>query len=549
MTQSKFLIRTSGALALVALLSACGGSDNTPEPDPDPPTTTPEPTPPASVEQLSLDINAAEANAMAAKKMADGARETAKENAGMLSTEEVAGDSGVALKAAQAILDAKMAVETAHTNAENALEAAKTAQTAVMALADDHPHKAALTTRVNQVIEDVDGYVTEIKGIRDGADMEDYVYEVMGEDEKGTPRSVANMVGEAIAATLALADTASNNNLTRAVGAHTDGSIPTGFTAADDDLKLRMDDAKGNTWEEIVENRGGAVVTMPLGTPGNAGNVGLKVAKIAGMKVADVWNTEAERPTGTIDDGTEHDNADYMGIPGTVYCLGDDCKMTDGELEGSWYFAATNASTHYVVNPNRTDRRTTRYTPETLYAVFGHWLDDDANDDGTTGDWQFNSFATAEGEGTNAVAMGADVEGLDDGNKASYSGDAIGMSVRTRGTGDDKTTDSGRFTADVKLNATFSATPSVTGTINNFAGDAVNPAWTVSLGDATFSGAADLASAYGTAVTNGRDGRWSARAYGTSTTEDPARPTGFYGGFSVHFSDGDAAGAYATRKD
>ena len=149
------------------------------------------------------------------------------------------------------------------------------------------------------------------------------------------------------------------------------------------------------------------------------------------------------------------------------------------------------------------------------------------------------------GSGTDGAYLGAasGQDGIDDGDKASNSGNAVGMSSRTQGSSDSKTTDSGRSKPAVKLSASFEPAPTVTGTINNFMGDAVNSAWSVSPGAATLAqGSANT----GTAVTDGRDGMWSAQAYGTSGTE---RPTGIYGGFAVHFSDGEAAGAYVTRAD
>ncbi len=537
MTQSKFLIRTSGALALVALLSACGGS-NTPEPDPEPPTTTPEPPPPASVESLSLAIQTAENDAMAANKMAADALKSAMKYDDMLTTLAAAGDSGAAMMAAQAILDAEMDVGTALSNAEDALADAKAAKMDVMALADDHPHKATLMTSVDRVVEMAEMYVDTIKGISTGTELEGAVAEVEGTNEKGTPRSIANTVGTDIAGALALSDAPAAGNLSGARVAHgTTAPVAADVAAA---LRHVTDDAKGMTWAELVGEDN--LMTMPIGTD----RAGVSVASIDGMAVAKVWATESDRPADGADiaDGALQgiaDAANYMGIPGTAYCLGTDCKVAGGKLMGSWYFAQTaaNSAVHYVRNTDRATRDATPYVAETLYAQYGHWLTE------TGGDWTVNTFATAIGQGTDGAYLGlaSAQDGIDDGDKASYSGGAVGMSSRTQGSGDSKTTDSGRFTASVKLNAAFGAAPTVTGTINNFQGDAVNSGWSVSLGEATL---AQGTQNQGTAVTGGRDGMWSAQAYGTSGTE---RPRGIYGGFAVHFSDGDAAGAYATRAD
>ena len=103
--------------------------------------------------------------------------------------------------------------------------------------------------------------------------------------------------------------------------------------------------------------------------------------------------------------------------------------------------------------------------------------------------------------------------------------------------------DSGRFTANVELTAEFGTAPMLGGTINGFQGSAVNSNWTVSLEKGAFA-AGTLAD--GATITTGRDGEWSAASFGNDNT---ARPGGIFGGFNAHFSDGHAAGAYATRKD
>ncbi len=529
----KFALKFSTPLVIVGalFLASCGDSSDPPPEDPPPPVETG----PASVEQLSLNILNAGIKADAANTSAEDALKSATESGAKLLTDEVGGDSSAAMMAAQAIVDAARDIGTALTDANDALTAAKAARTEVMALADDHPEKATLMTTVDAVIEDAEGFVDAIKAINDGTDLEDLVAEVEGTDGMGTPRSIANAVGEAIATALELNAT-NTGGLGRGVGTH-GTAAPAGTIAASH--KVVMDDAKGHTWEEIVEYRGGMVVTKPIGTD----NAGLKVASIAGMETTKVWATLPEAELETIDDGEDFENANYMGIDGTVHCLGTDCKVTDGKLVGSWYFAQTDAATtHYVRNPDSVLGRTTPYVDETLYATYGHWLD--VAEDGAA---TVNTFATTGGDATGSgVALGAAsaLADVDDGDKATYKGGAVGMSVLKTGTGDDQTTDSGRFTAAVELNATFDATtPTVRGTINNFEGDATNPTWSVTLETATLSGASPET---GVAVTNGRDGTWNAQAYGNDVAK---RPTGIFGGFSVHFEDGDAAGAYATRDE
>ena len=69
----------------------------------------------------------------------------------------------------------------------------------------------------------------------------------------------------------------------------------------------------------------------------------------------------------------------------------------------------------------------------------------------------------------------------------------------------------------------------------------IDSGWTVELERKALPAVGDFDD--GKTVATGRDGVWSATAYGTAGS----RPTGIFGGFNAHFSDGHAAGAYATR--
>lgn len=356
---------------------------------------------------------------------------------------------------------------------------------------------------------------------------------LLGADVDETPRSKANEVGNAIATALTL--NASNTaGLSRGVGTHGEtGSVVADVPSA---LRQTMDNARDYTWAEIVMKNGGEVVTMPIGT----GNTGVKLASLAGMATAKVWATASERPTEDVADFTaDTGTATDMGFPGNVHCLGSECTVTDGKLVGSQYFAQTAAIAvvHCVSNTSNAERDATPYVPEDLYAMYGHWLVMDVG----TGAATVNTIATGTGAGT----QGADLATNEDlASEAFYSGDAIGVSVLKKGLGDSATTESGRFTASIMLNASFEVAPTVIGTINNFKGGAVNSAWSVRLGEATL--ATTTGGNTGTAVTGGRDGSWNAQAYGTNVAK---RPAGIFGGFSAHFADGGAAGAYATTKD
>ena len=129
---------------------------------------------------------------------------------------------------------------------------------------------------------------------------------------------------------------------------------------------------------------------------------------------------------------------------------------------------------------------------------------------------------------------------------ATYEGTAAGMSLHKEVDGDGVavpgTLQSGAFTADVTLTANFGGTPTLGGYINGFEGNAVDPDWRVTLVQGGFTTAATLTD--GTTTASADNGVWSAQGYGTSGE----RPTGIFGGFNAHFSDGHAAGAFATRK-
>ena len=466
--------------------------------------------------------------AMAAGEAADDALENAEKYDGMLLTDSVAGDSGQAMANAQAILDAQTAASNAVDAAQEALDAANEAKDDADAI-EDGAQKDSLIEAIDEAIEEAKAALKTATDIRDGRELERAAEAVTGgptADPQGTPRSIADTVGMSIASGL-LPGTMDG----RTRGEH--GATAPAATI-DKDHKVELNDGKGHTWAEIVGEDN--LTTMPIGTD----RAPVKVASIAGMTPAMVW---ASVPTAITDlaaaaatNGAMFADADYNGIGGTAYCLGTDCKVTEGKLAGSWYFAQTaaNAATPYVSNPNRDEREMTPYVAETLFARFGHWIELDNTD------WEVNTFALSGGGTAVSVAANAD---LDDDDKATYSGSAAGMSAyktpKASGMGDH--IDTGRFTADVSLNATFGGTPVVRGTIDNFQGDAVGN-WTVTLESATL----DTSEESGTAVSTGRDGSWSATAYGNDADK---RPAGIFGGFSAHFSDGHAAGAYATRKD
>ena len=178
------------------------------------------------------------------------------------------------------------------------------------------------------------------------------------------------------------------------------------------------------------------------------------------------------------------------------------------------------------------------YVPEAMYAQFGHWLTvDDA------GLVTINRYAAVGATtGTAAVTTGLSflkVDGMPD--SATYNGDAAGMSVH-------KTTDEDGTVHEHLLRCVHGrcrAPPKVRrrrvdvtlgGTIDGFEGNAVDPMWTVELerrvftGDGTGGGTqGSFTDTPGKTVASGRDGEWSATAYGAQD----ARPSGIFGVFNA----------------
>ena len=554
MSMYKNLTTICAAAALALGLAACGGGGGGGNGDTgmngggQPPA----PPPPANLTALFGAAQTAITNAENAVAAAEEAETDAVDSAKMLTTTEVGGDSAKAMMSAQAILAARDAAAKAVTDAEAALAAAEKAETDAMAIADDHPQKSALMAAVDAAIEEAEASVKMATATRDGTKLKNAVAEVTGANKKGTPRSVANTVGGHIQAALMHTDTSPQRTGTR-IADHVNTGVPAAVAAA---LKHSANDAQGMTWAMIVGEDN--VMKMRLGTIASdtgvltTGNEEVSVASIAGMTATDV--TATTLTDGTIDADGGSTPGSYMGITGAVVCLGgsDGCKVTDGKLGAGWYFSPAMPKAYYQSQADDTSTdadESMLYEAETLYASYGYWLVDagaatpnDATDDNV---WTIHtsSSSLADNSNVDVSTVGTPANELED--SATYSGSAAGISVRTMGSGTSKTTDSGMFTADVMLEAKFGATTALEGTINNFQGDAVGAGWSVKLHSSAIDGTAFTAGDDATA--GGRTGVWSATMYGS--TAAAARPSGVHGGFVAHFADGDAAGAFAARKD
>ena len=528
---TRSLMAACSIVALTAVMYGCvhDGGDDTTTGDMDMEMPMPDPTAGLFATATDSRTDAEQAGTDAADAV------TAATEAAMgLSTMAVAGDSSMAMMNAEAIVGdegAQATVGQAVTNAKTALADAEAAKTEAEALDDDNEHKASLIAALDKAIEVAKEQIMATEGHRDGDALKASVDAVTGgedEDPQGTPRSIANAVGMDIA--MALLPTATGGGIRV-----THGDVAPADTIADE-LKVEMDDRVGMTWAEII----GDTTKMRIATSGTDTNE-VDAASVDGMTLT---SQATETADGEFADDGMLVGANYKGIAGTIFCVGSDCTVTENaddntmrDLGGSWYFTPTNADEHWVENADGT-----AYVEDTLFTAYGHWLD--VNGDGV---WTVNTFADSDGATTYTLAAADDQNELGDDDTASYSGAAAGMSVykTDNAAGDGQDINSGRFTANVSLTATFGASPMIGGTISGFGGSAVNENWRVTLEDATLA-AGGTETGNAPTVATGRDGVWSNQAYGGDAD---ARPTGVFGGFTAHFSDGHAAGAYATRKD
>ena len=485
--------------------------------------------------------------ALAAADTEDGsALMMAMEAAAKIGTEASDGNSMAAMMNAQAVLDAKDALEMALGDAKAAKMAAEEAKAAT----EDADVIAALDIAISNAETEIEA----AEMVLNGDDLAGYVDMVTGgedADPMGTPASVAKGVAQAVA--MALGPTSNTDGTGTRVTPLT--AVPTDATtevAALRDTtsgsenpvakanKFTGDNHMGRTWAEIV---GDGVMTVRIS------NVLTEVGSIAGMAAATTITTSPPTAAETISEGTSYADANYMGIPGSAVCLGKDCEVgadgtaNAGKLLGSWYFSPTSTMAYYEKVGGATD-----YTAE-LYVNYGHWLvvDDGSTTAANEGQVTVFTYAALSGTSDNGAWAAADPTSTTAGLRASsaiYEGMAAGRSVHKTLDSQGAVTDiqSGRFTADVMLTATFAAAGSTLGgMIDNFQGDAVDPSWEVTLNAATTG---DGSVATGVTEATGQDGDWTSDAYGDAAD----RPVGIFGSFNAHFTDGHAAGAYATRK-
>ena len=486
----------------------------------------------------------------------------------MIGTETSDGDSMAAMKNAAMVLKAKADLMAAIEDAkEDKMEAE-----AAKAETED----ADVLEALNNAISNAEDEIEAAEMVLNGDALAGYVEAVTGTDEDDL--KTAADAGEAVAKAVAMAlgpmsntdgtgtrvsfETAIPTDTTAAVSARRDvsDSASATYNPVAKANKLTTDNHMGKTFAMIVGEDNLMAKQVNTGVTAPAVTRSVMAKSVDGMKTMALFSTGNVPATIGTDNGIEIDtNVEYMGIPGLLFCQGSDCKVEGTgdaqKLTGSWYLAADNAMTYYEKVGDATS-----YTAE-LYVNYGHWLVVDDGRGTTTGNdgqvavltYAALNDATLAGATDNGSWAGADPAATDASLRASsaiYSGMAVGRSVHKTLDSQGAVTDiqSGRFMADVELTATFAgAASTLGGMIDNFRAPegsnpyAVDSSWEVTLNAITTDGSNVTA---GVTEATGQDGDWTSDAYGATT----ARPVGIFGSFNAHFTDGHAAGAYATRR-
>ena len=501
----------------------------------------------------------------------------AKKYAALIGTEASDGDSLVAKNNAAMVLKARSDLMAAIDAAKMARDEAMTAKDGLDAGQTD------LIGTLTAVIESANTAIAEAQKILDATgtgSLASSVETVTGDDEDNLKTAADRGMEVAEAVAMALRPTETEGDLTAANGAglrvshnsaaptDADATTPMSVTIGTATVQVREAGnpvAKANKYEAINRDPGSMTWEMIVGDlvmDKAVNNVPTKVAswdsKMAAVDPAtDAAITTADGDYTAVTTGIA---VGYMGIPGTVWCLGTDCEVesnADGDkmLTGSWYFTPTSMTAHYKKAADATV-----YTEDVNFATYGHWLVVDDSPEANAGEVYVVTYAYGPATPTPGGWAEA-APGTPGSEQATYEGMAAGRSVHEVSNEDVSIieTHSGRFTATVVLTAKFGSgtagtdtAPMLGGTVSDFRSDnpdAVDPDWTVTLEETEV--AAGVVAA-GTTDASGQDGFWSATSYGgadaVAGTSPVKRPEGIFGGFNAHFTDGHVAGAYATRK-
>ena len=488
----------------------------------------------------------------------------------MLDVASVKGDSSVAKANAEKVLEARTTVTEAVKAAEAAKGRAETAKTEAEAIADGTDGKTEVIAALNEAIKVAEAQIAATKAIdtaknadesvnADGVKLRTAVQAVEGsdEDDKTTPTDIAEGVAMAIGGALlptAGVNAATPDGTARRVEHY---ATPDTLNAVTDlpavaDRTFHDNNSRGMTWAQIV---GAANVVMERVGASNAVRSLAPISGTAADIDADLTATGGTNSDGMYDDGFTSDSSTYMGIPGDVFCLGGTagCSVdADGNLMGGWYFSPDDDDAVFIA----ATAPATGYVADTGFIQWGHWLTVDDSGGATDGEVTIHTYATSGANTANLNIGVSTATGQDE--TATYDGSAAGMSVHKEfdSNGAQTSIYSGAFTADVELTARFGTAPMIKGTVDNFqskSGMNTDSAWSVALQDTALD-TTNANHTTGVAKGSGQAGDWSAQGYGPEqTTVDGQavnhRPTGFFGNFEAHFTDGHASGAYYADDD
>ena len=303
--------------------------------------------------------------------------------------------------------------------------------------------------------------------------------------------------------------------------------------------------ANGNTVVAIMNTQGAGNQVNSIHTDGTTRPVASAVLTLAtnarhvmGSGFATGTNQVLDH-TDLVGEGARTVTGSYMGAMGVYTCpTATDCtsQRTDSGIQ------LTSASGGWTFTPNTGQKFT---TPDTAYAEYGWWINEDAANDPKAGAW----FADPAGAALGTIDVSAAT------GSATYTGTAIGQATYYHSQGGGLNV-GGAFTADAELKATFGATSTLTGTIDNFDVGGMKPGWSVALsGGSIANGTGTVATAATTTTTWTIDGTkgaalasgWSAQLYDIPTGAH--QPTGVAGGFRAEYeSDGYMVGAFGAEQ-
>ena len=500
----RLLNATAVVVASSLLLAACGGGSDDETVTP-PPTTTPEePMPDTSAayeSAIDAEDDAADA-AMAAANLLKGATDASK----AIGVVKVNGDSQMAYKNAMIVLETTARIEA---------ERKKAADAVMMVEGIDQ------TDLSDQQMARIGRALTDAKASLKAID------DILMDEGAGSLMMAVEMVK----------DGRGINDTDSKIAQYRASQVAGG-------IKMAIDDPA-----DTVTSHHNAVMVSS-----NPGSTFMQIAGSSTMTV-NTLGEDFTQTSGTpldlanldFDDGARP-AASYMGILGDLVCVGPvACSAaTDGKITGNVQFVPDEPTRLYHKIKFGGD-----YVAVTDAGSYGYWL----NEAGSI--VRHVNSLSKDGDDRDLALLWNQGEEAEEAVKATYAGMVGGYSHRTIGEDDEAMSDSGEFTANVNLTATFKETnASISGTVSGFApkdGSAgtghVNGNWRVALPaksgstNTAFAGEAPFSSTdhtYRTGEVGATDGSWTAVPYG----EVGKHPTGFVGTVDATFEDGVVTGVY-----